>query len=71
MGIKPLGTSFGSLLKLLLFPSFVLVPERSILPHDFIRYFVLFHTCIYIAPEQVETTLSDKVFDGSRKVLSF
>ena len=38
MGIQSLGTSSGSILKLLLFHHFVPVPERSLLPH----YFMIF-----------------------------
>ena len=47
MGLQPLGTSSGSILKLLFYYShhIVPVPDRSLLPHYFIWYFVLFHTC--------------------------
>ena len=47
MGIQPLVISSGIILKLLYSHHFVPVPERSLLPHYFIWYFVLFHTCIY------------------------
>ena len=57
MGIQPLSTGSGSIFKFL-----------SLLPHYFIRYFVIFHTCTY-SPRQ--TTLGVNLFDGSRKILPF
>ena len=73
MGIQPLGTSSGGILKLLLFPSFCTSFRKTHLPHYFTWYFALFHThihiYIYIAPGQGQTTLG-AIFYGSRKVLS-
>ena len=63
MGIQPLGTSSGSILKLSLFPSFCTssrkIPSAS-----------LFYDILFYFPGQGETTLEDNCFDGSRKVLS-
>ena len=47
MVIKPLGTSSGSNLKLLLFSIFCTSSRKIPLPHYFIWYFVLFHTCTF------------------------
>ena len=75
MGIQPLATtSSGSILKLFITPiilyQFQKDPFCLIILYVWYMYFVLFHTCIYIAPGQVETTLGDNCFDGSRKGLS-
>ena len=66
MGIQPLGTSSGSILKLLWYPSFCTSSKNIPLPHYIIWYFVLFQTCIY-RHGQGETTLGNNIFDGSRK----
>ena len=47
MGIRPLGTSSGSILKLLLFSSFCTSSRKTHFASLFILYFVLFHICIY------------------------
>ena len=46
MGIQPLGSSSGSILKHLLFPSFCTSSRNIPFAHYFMWYFVLFHTCI-------------------------
>ena len=68
MGIQPLGTSSGSnFVSCYYSHHFVQAPERSILPHYLIWYFVLFHTCIlHIAPGQEETTNGDKLMEAER-----
>ena len=64
IGIQPLGTSSGSILKLLLFPSFCTssrkIPFVSLyyMIHCILFYFI--H--VYKAPEQKETTLGDNCF---------
>ena len=60
MGIQPLGTSSGRILKLLLFPSFYTSSRKIpfvcfIILHDILFYFIL----VYKGPGQAETTLGD------------
>ena len=70
MGIQPLGTSSGSILKLSLFPSFCTSSRK--IPFFLIILYILFYFIhVYKAPWQEETTLGDNFFDASRMVLSF
>ena len=59
MGIQPVGTSSGSILKLLLFPSFCTSSRKNpfclIILYDILFYFI--H--VYQAPGQEEKTLGD------------
>ena len=73
MGIQPLGTSSGSILKLLLFQSFC-ISSRKIL--DALLFYMVF--CFisymfiaYLALGQDEKILGDNFVDGSRKVSNF
>ena len=72
MGILPLGTfSSGSILKLLLFPSFCTSSRKIPFASLFYNYDILFYFMhVYKAPGQGQTTLGDNVFDASRKILS-
>ena len=78
MGIQPLGSSSGSILKILLFPSFCTsyrkIPFCLIILYDILFYFIHIYIYIYIyiykASRQKETTLGDNFFDASSKVLS-
>ena len=59
MGIQPLGTSSGSISKLLLFPSFCTCPERSLRTHLSSFFYMIF--CFISCAGQEETTIGDKV----------
>ena len=62
MGIQPLGTRSGSILKLLLFPSFLTSSRKILFASLFYVIFVCFFIHVYIAPGQEETTLGDYFF---------
>ena len=72
MGIQPLGTSSGSILKLLLFPSFCISSRKIIFALLFymVFCFISYMFIAYLALGQDETILGDNFVDGSRKVLS-
>ena len=72
MGIQPLGTSSGSILKLLLFPSFCISSRKILFVSLFymVFCFISYMRTVYLALGQDETTLGDNFVDGSRKVLT-
>ena len=60
MSIQPLGTKSGSILKLMLFPSFWTSSRKIPFASYIILYDILFYFIhVYIAPGQGETTLGD------------
>ena len=66
MGIQPLGTGSGSILKLLLFPSFCTSSRKISFASLFYMIFYFIH--VHIAQWQGETTLGDN-FLWKQKVL--
>ena len=71
MGIQPLGTSSGSILRLLLFPSFCISSRKILFASLFymVFCFISYICTVYLALGQDETILGDNFDDGSRKVL--
>ena len=73
MGIQPLGKSSGSILKLLLFPSFCISSRKIRFASLFymVFCFISYMCTVYLALGQDDTTLGDNFVDGSRKVYHF